>query len=147
MDQLSKSHHAVVEVHPVIHFAQLNVAHYVVDRRQASAFSRKIQGFVPRRKWTLIVRPVDKHMQHLTVGVNGCGAEDPIVVARLAWFPYSFRASFCSRAVGLFDVINPERNVLNAVAMQHLMRSDFIGGVVRGGDYEADLARFEHVGS
>ena len=79
-------------------------------------------------------------MDHLSIGADGGGAEGSVVIMRLAQFPYPDCAAIGRGSIGLLHILNPQRNMLYSIPVQHLVCRDFIGRAVGRSDDEANLA-------
>src|SRR5688572_20176960 len=103
MQQLTETHHLVIKVYPVIHFAKLYIANHVIHSRQPSRLGFILDRSISWCEFTFVICPVDKDMQCFTIGVNGGAAIDAMVIFFFVWGPCRFPPTGCGGLPRFFN--------------------------------------------
>src|SRR6185437_6999604 len=125
VDHLFEAEDILVELDPVVHLAQLDIAYDVVNRRQADA-TRLLP--IGRLDWTVawekdarVVLALDKAVERLTIGIDGGALHLTIVVLRHGRLNGATRATSQRLLIRLLGIGHRECNILDAIAVQQDM--------------------------
>ena len=147
MQQLAEAHHLVIEVDPVVHFAELDVAHDMIDGGQAGRLGFVLDRFIGRSKDAFVIPAVHEHMLGFAIGVDRGGAENAEVILLFARAPGRFAAPGRGRLPGFFDIVHFQGDDLDPISVDHVMGSDLAGGRVGRGNNKPRLPRFKNIRS
>ena len=151
MDQLGEAQAALVELDPLLHAAELDVADDVVDQLQAhagvglavAALERLVAGQVGAR----VVLPVDERVHGVAVGGDGGELDAAMLVLDPVRLGDAAGAALKRLAVGVRRVGDLEGRVLDPVAVGVGVPGDLVVGAERAREDEADVPLLEDVGS
>src|SRR6266850_1782016 len=119
VDDVREAHRALVELDPVIHPAELDVADDVVDRPQADTGGRpavRTRDFLKaREEWTGVVPAVDEGVDVLAVRRDRRQLDTPEVVFDPVRVDHAARTALHRLAVRLTRVRDCQRRVLDTV--------------------------------
>ena len=146
-EHLRHAEHVLVERHPGVHRAQLDVAHDVVDAEQpaVAAGRRDLAGGVAREERAAVAAPLDEGVVRVAVGGDRGHAHDAVLVLRLPRLAHAARAALQRRAVGMGGVGHGEGDVAHAVAVARVVVADLPARPERPGEHQADAPLLEHV--
>ena len=121
--ELLKAEHFAIELDPLVHFAEFDVANDVIDSQQPGGVI--CRGIVPRRidraktwsKFPLVVVSIYKGVRSVAVCADRGKFIDSVLVFKLCRPFYSVSASLDGQVLGHSDVIDLQRDIRNAVAM------------------------------
>ena len=120
VDELGEAEDVAVERDELVHLAEPDVADAVVDleQRQAAGGGRpRLDCSIAGREDAAVVAPVDERMEDLAVGVDRGLAERAVVALELGRGEGRHRAARRRLVPGRFDVVDRERDVVDAVAV------------------------------
>ena len=150
MRELAEAEAALVELDPVVHAAELDVADDVVDQLEADAdvdlavlaLDRAVAGEIRARVLLAVHEVVDR----LAVRRDGGELDATVLVLDPARLVDSARAALQRLPVGLGRVGHAEGDVLDAVAVHVCVPRDLVVGPESARDDEARVALLEDVG-
>ena len=150
VDDVRHPEDALVELDPVVHLAELDVADDVVDVREADTGrgvavlrDRDVAG----QERAAVVGAVDERVDRVAVGGDRRALDRPELVLVASAAPCTLRAPRDDGlAVGLRRVGHGERDVADAVAVLRVVLRDLVLLAQRARDDEADVSLLEHVG-
>ena len=139
----------LVERHPLVELADLDVADDVVDAfeadRRAGRFGRQIGRHVAGAVVAEVVAAVDERVLRLAVRADRGEAQRALVVGQLVRLAHRAGTAGEGRLVGRRRVVDDERQVLGTVTVLAHVGPDRRVGREAGGDDETDVALFEQV--
>ncbi len=150
-DDLLEAHHVLVELHPLVHLAFLDVADDVIDGNQAGsaegalAVALGIDRLVAGGEHALVVVAVDEGVRGVAVGLDGGVVVDAVLVLDALRRRDGDGAALAGLAPGEVDVVDLERDVLHAIAVQQQPAVVRVAGRQRRDDVEGDVALAEDV--
>jgi hypothetical protein len=149
VSELTEAETALVELHPVVHAPELDVADDVIDQLQADAERNlsvsRLDRAIARKVWAGIVLAVDEGVDRLAVGPDGRELDAAVLVLEPARLVDSARSALERLAVCLGCVRDAEGDVLDAVPVHVRMACNLVVGPQRARDDEASVALFEHI--
>ena len=152
VDELREAEHVLVEPHPLVHLAFLDVADDVVDRLQADRVERaravavRVERLVAGGEDAAVAVAVDEAVRRVAVGADGGVLVDAVLVLAAASGGVTPTAPAADgRLVGRRDVVHFEGDVLHAVAVGRQAGVVGVVGAQRRGQDEGDLALPEDV--
>ncbi len=147
-----EAHHLVVELHPLVHLADLDVADDVVQRleqplRLALALDPgRLGGDVAREIGAVVPRPVDQGVPGLAVRRDGGDPDGAVLVGDVLRLAYDARAGLAGLGDAAVDVGDLERDVGDPVTVTAVVVGQLAVGVHGTVDHEPDRARAQHEG-
>ena len=139
----AKPEHVAVEVDEPVHLAEPDVADAVVDLEQRQALGgprRRLDRAIAGREGAVVVAPVDERVEDLAVGPDRGRAQDAVLAAvELGRRPGRDRAAGRRLAPGRLDVVDRERDVVDAVAVRADVLGDLAVGRQRRREHEPDV--------
>ena len=147
MQQLTETHHLMIKVYPVIHFAKLHIANHMVHRSQPCGLGFVLDGSIGGRELTFVICAVNEDVQCFTVCVNCRTAINAMIIFFFAWRPCRFAATRCCGFPCFFNIIHFERDHFHAVTMYKMMRCQRAGGRVGRRNDKPRPPRFQHIRS
>ena len=144
VEHLRHAEDVLVELHPRLHRAQLDVADDVVDREQADVARRAVARRVAGAE-ALVSAAVDERVQRLAVGRDLGEADRAALVGLLPRLADARGAALRGLAVGVLDVRHRQGDHLHAVAVGGLVGADLVARRQRAREHEPDAALLEHV--
>ncbi len=145
-----EAHDLVVELHPLVHVAELDVADDVVERleeplRLALALDPgALRGDVAREVGPVVPRAVDERVPGLAVRRDGGDPDGAVLVGDVLGLAYDGRAGLAGLGDAAVDVGDLEGDVDDAVAVPAVVVGQRAVGVDRTVDHEADRAGAQH---
>ena len=150
MEDVRHPEHALVELDPVVHPAELDVADDVVDVQEADAAAGvavRRHGDVAGQERAAVVGTVHERVDGVAVGRDR-GALDLAELVLVGLRLHDAASAARDRlAVGLRRVGHGQRDVADAVAVLRVVLRDLVLLAQRARDDEADVSLLEHVGS
>ena len=146
--ELREAEHARVEVDPLVHAPELDVADDVVDRDQADPARRpSVRGdrLVPGQVRPRVLGAVDERVDVVAVGRDRGELDAPRVVLDPVRLDDAARAALNGLAVRVRRVRDGERDVTDAVPLRRRPLADLAVAAKPAREDEADLALLEHV--
>src|SRR5688572_6274702 len=123
----------MIEVDPVVHFAELYVANDMIDGGQACGFSFIFNWFISGCERAFVISAVHKDVLGFTIGVDRRSAIDAKIILLLTWCPRGPSAAGRGGLPGFFHIVHFEGDDFYAIAMDHVMRGDRTAGRIRRG--------------
>ncbi len=77
----------MVEIDPIVHLAQFDIAYNVVNRGQSCRFGAVVDGLISRGEGTIVVTAINEDMEHLSIGADRGGTKNTVLVFFLARLP------------------------------------------------------------
>src|SRR5712691_6413729 len=146
VQHLGHAEGALVELDPVLHPAELDVADAVVDRAEADAVPLgRVDRLVARQVEPGVVGAVHERVHRVAVGGDRRQLDPAELVLDPAGLDDAARAALHGLPVRLGRVRDGERDVLDAVAVAAGVVRDLVLLSQRAGDDETDVALLEHV--
>jgi non-specific serine/threonine protein kinase len=146
LGQVGEAHHPVVEGHPFVHGAELDVADDVVERDERG---RLVDGaascHVPRKVGAVVAGAVHQRVRGVTVGLDGRRAHRAVLVVDVVRLRHDRGARRARVRDALVHVGHLERHVEHAVAVPAVVVGDRAVRADRALDDEPDLPRRQHV--
>ncbi len=145
MNQQFKPHDGAVEVHPVVHFAQLHIADDVVNFVDPYRLARDEHLFEAGHEHPAIAVAIDEGMDHIAVGVDRGDMHFAVVVFEDGWLLRAACAAPHRLAISARHIVHLKCNIANAVPVLH--QPVYLGMVcfVRGSQHKADVVLLEHI--
>ena len=148
VDHLRHAEDALVELDPVLHAAELDVADDVVDREQPDLrlptrcrLERDVAGEVR----AFVVAPADERVHDVAVGRDRRELDTAELVLHPLRLGHALRTALHGLTVRLARVRDAQRDVLDPVAVRRGELADLVPATQRARDHEADVVLLEHV--
>ena len=149
VDELGEAHDVTIEVDELVHLAEPDVADAVVhleQRQPAGGAWRRLDRPVARGEDARVVAPVDERMEDLAVGVDRGDAQNAVLATVELRGRGRGRRAACRRlAPGRLDVLDRERDVVDAVTMRPDVLGDLAVGREGRREHEPDVVLDHHV--
>ena len=150
LGHVREAHDPVVEVHPLVHVAELDVADDVVEgleeplRLTLALDPAGLRGLVARQVGPVVARAVDEGVPGLAVGRDGRDPDGAVLVGQVLGLAYDGRAGAHRLGDAPVDIGHLERDVDHAVAVTAVVVGQRAVGVDRPFDDEPDGAGAQH---
>ena len=146
MDHLGHPEDALVELDPVLHAAELDVADDVIEREQADTrVGGRLARDVPRQVRAFVRVAIDERVHDVAVGRDRREHDLAVLVLDRLRLHDPARAALNRLPVRLVRVRDAQRDVLHTVAVQTREVADLVAAPQRARDDEADLVLLEDV--
>ena len=145
-DVAREAEHAAVPVRPVVHPAEFDVAHHVVDAEQPGVASRRVLRRVARQERAAVVLVGHQRVDRVPVGRDRRMTDGAVLVRPVRRLADGLRAPRHRFGEGRVGVVHVEADVAHAVAVEADVIVDRIVRPVGGGQDDAGLALLEGVG-
>jgi hypothetical protein len=152
LGHVGEAHDPVVEVDPLVHGAELDVAHDVVERLEEPLGStlallvRRAAGDVPGQVGAGVARPVHQRVPGLAVGGDGAEADRAVLVGDVVGLLQHGGALGAGVLDALVDVRHLERYVGDAVTVPGVVGDHRAARVDATLEHEPHTAALEHEG-
>src|SRR5437660_5711014 len=149
VDQLRKAHHALVKADPLVHLAQLDIAHDVINGGKigwpGAPWHIGGEGAIAGQEDTFIGVSFDESMDGIAIRRYRREFDGTVIVFQAGRLHYAVGAAFGRFAVSPFRVIYTERDHFDAIAVEFDMFRHRSFWSKRRCDNQAYIALFEHV--
>ena len=147
-----EAHDLVVELHPLVHVAELDIADDVVQRLEQSLGlavaldpGRRLRD-VAGEVGAVVLRPVDQGVPGLAVRRDGCDPDGAVLVGEVLGLAHDGCAGLDGLGDAPVDVGDLERDVHDTVTVTAVVIGQRAVGVHRAVDHELDRAGAEDEG-
>src|SRR5258708_27214587 len=123
MHELLEAHHILIELHPLVHLAFLDIAHDVINRLEADRVKRSgavalwIQRLESWGEYASVTIAIDEAVQRVAVAANGRIFLDTPFIFQQRRRPDADGAPLSPLAKGLLNVLDFQSHVLHAIAV------------------------------
>ena len=145
VDHLGHPEDVLVELHPALHLAELDVADDVVDAGEDAVADDVLDRAVARQERAAVAGAVDEAVDRLAVGRDVGHADLAVVVLERLRRRDALGAAGGGLAVGDVDVGDRQRDDLHAVAVAAVVLGDRVVRPQPAGDDDPHAALLEHV--
>ena len=145
VEHLRHAEDVLVELHPRVHVAELDVADDVVEREQAGVGRAVLARLVAGEERAGVVLALDEGVQRLAVGGDRRHADGAVLVGLLPRLAHADRAALDGGAVGVGGVGDRQRDHLAPSPWAAWCWAISWSGRQRAGEDEPDAALLEDV--